>query len=147
MMMSCQHVMSTCTLCPLVPCRSRTALSLTWCLIILWTSGWPAHQQRSVSLSKFCTMPARPTGREKPGLWTRLGSWSSRAHRENLVMVLTMILELVPLTPQHTLHPEPCRPDGRATFLPDRQSSSTVSPNSQEVIITSRIMFSRYVND
>lgn len=117
-----------------VPCSSRTAQSLTWCLTMLWTSGWPALQQKNVSLSRSCTTPARPTGRGKQGVWERLGSWGRWASRGEWVSALSTKSELVPVIWHQAQNPEPCRPDGRATFLPDRQSSSTASPNSREVV-------------
>lgn len=124
-----------CQFCSPVLCSFRTAQSLIWSLTVLWTSGWPAHQQRSVSLSRFCTMPARPTGRVKQRVWARqesLAKWAARGVKQ--VRVLPTRSELVPVTPHMILHPEPCRPDGKAMFLPDKQSSSTASPNSLEVV-------------
>lgn len=115
-------------------CSSRIAQSLTWCLTTQWTIGWPAHQQRSVSLSRSCTMPARSIGRGKQGVWERQGSWAKWAARRKKVSMPTTKSDLVPVTPQLALHPELCRSDGRAIFLSDRPSSSTVSQNSQEVL-------------
>lgn len=115
-------------------CSSRTALSSTWCLTMLWTSGWPAHQQRSVSLSRSCIMPAKPIGRGKQGVWERQGSRARWDAKGNRVSMLTKNLELVQVTPHQALHQKPCGPGGRVMSPPERQSSSTASPNSQEVV-------------
>lgn len=115
-------------------CSSRTALSSTWCLTMLWTSGWPAHQQRSVSLSRSCIMPAKPIGRGKQGVWERQGSRARWDAKGNQVSMLTKNLELVQVTPHQALRQKPCGPGGRVMSPPERQSSSTASPNSQEVV-------------
>lgn len=115
-------------------CSSRTALSSTWCLTMLWTSGWPAHQQRSVSLSRSCITPAKPIGRGKQGVWERQGSRARWDAKGNQVSMLTKNLELVQVTPHQALRQKPCGPGGRVMSPPERQSSSTASPNSQEVV-------------
>lgn len=101
---------------------------------MLWTSGWPAHQQRSVSLSRSCITPAKPIGRGKQGVWERQGSRARWDAKGNRVSMLMKNLELVQVTPHQALHQKPCGPGGRVMSPPERQSSSTASPNSQEVV-------------
>lgn len=79
-------------------------------------------------------MPARPIWRRKQGVWERQGSWAKWAARREKVSACTMRSYLVPVTPHLALHPELCSPSERVMFPSDRQSSSTVSPNSQEVV-------------
>lgn len=101
----------------------RTAQSLTWSSSTLWTSGWRRQRQRSVSLSRSYITPARPTGRGRQGVWSR---WADGEKRAKALTKGAGVLA----TP---LYPDLCRPDGRATFLPNKPSSSTASRNSQEV--------------
>lgn len=108
---------------------SRIAQSLTWCLITLWISGWPTHRQKSVSLCRSCTMPARNIVKGKQWAWKRRGKWEkcNKIH-------CTPRSDLVPMSPPLPLDLELCRHNWRVNLLSDNQSSLTVSPNSPEVI-------------
>lgn len=108
------------------PCFFRTAQSLTWFLTMHWISGWLAPQQKSVSLSKYCTMLVRPTGRRKQVVWENQGRWERKANRGELIRVIKTWQELVP---EVLMNPKAYRPGGGASFLPDTQNSLTANPN------------------